>query len=394
VYTGPQETAFFRVQASYADGTKSAWSQPRQATSDDEGIDPDGITPVTVSATALSNASVQLDYSGYAPPGETGPIFTYAGVAYAPYDAPNGSGQNLDLPPTDQSSGTATITGLEPGVKYQFVVYVSWQANSPGGGLLDAGSGFGDAAAETTGSSQTVPAAPAAATGVLDPTDPEQVDIHWTNSSDNEDQFKVLRSIGGAGFVQIADATGDATTMTDQLPLNFVAGEALDYEVEAANQSGTSGPATTQPSTKPVVTPYAFKNSALVQITYKGPGKPQFFQTVQITGNQVTTAMRQYEANDPVNGHGGKDPFSGPVPDNHAGNPNQPYGSVMPGGAGKWILSDRPGFPVPPYPTDFVGDKSFVTTVKNAAGQTIATIHWHTHRAKDGTAVSHIDSQQ
>jgi len=60
-------------------------------------------------------------------------------------------------------------------------------------------------------------------------------------------------------------------------------------------------------------------------------------------------------------------------------------------GPGEYVMSDSPKFPMPPYPADFQGQKSFVTTVKNANGQVLAIFHWHTTRSKDGTVKSYKD---
>jgi hypothetical protein len=215
---------------------------------------------------------------------------------------------------------------------------------------------------------------------------------------DSDGNF-LYSGLGGIEFGPVADDQVTARawdpdgTSIGSIPATGSDGTAsFDVTADAAGTvlaDDAGGRTTTQPTTRTGVLATTRPNSTILQVGYYGPGRVRFYQTVSISGSPVTDAMRAAEKSD----HGGQDPFNGPVPDNTSGDPNTPYSLVrkIPGG---WLMTDNPSFPASQgYPSDFVGTKSFVTTVVNDAGNTIATVTWHTSRAADGTVTTTIDSQ-
>jgi hypothetical protein len=255
----------------------------------------------------------------------------------------------------------------------------------------------------STPPSGSPPAAPGGVTAIYDSSGDGAIDLEWDDNSNNETGFNVYASYdGGATWTTspVATLLADQTTTVVQPP-PAPGGGAFQapsggggtlhggpvFKLASINLAGTatSGPATTQASYK--ITPYLF-GGQLFTLKYVGPGHPNFFQTVAISGSPVTTDVRNKEKAD----HGGEDAFNGPVPDNSAGDPNQPVTATrIPGG---WQMIDKPSFP-PPYPTDFVGTKSFVTTVKDGTGSVLpqGTILWHISQDANGKITGKIDSQ-
>jgi hypothetical protein len=69
------------------------------------------------------------------------------------------------------------------------------------------------------------------------------VSVNWQNSSDNETQFLVQRSIDGGAFSTIGSVGADTTSYTDtSVPLNADGDADVAYQVLAADDAGQSGP--------------------------------------------------------------------------------------------------------------------------------------------------------
>lgn len=169
------------------------------------------------------------------------------------------------------------------------------------------------------------------------------------------------------------------------------------YQLERGNPLVTTDPSglqtkpTTGPTTGPTTNPgdpiNLIVGPRLFQVRYTGEGNVVFKQTVQISAcncQDVSDAVRQHEKAD----HGGKDPFDGPVGDNASGDTSKPAGAkgARPNGGdrnNKKQMTDYPSFP-DPYPSDFCGTKTFVTTVENPDGTVIKTIKWSVSQDKDG----------
>jgi hypothetical protein len=176
------------------------------------------------------------------------------------------------------------------------------------------------------------------------------------------------------------DGNTIARTAATPLPV-----DASTDDLQAVATGEDSRDAQTQPSTQPTIRAFVF-GGRLFQIIFGGLVKPRFFQTVAISGTPLTDAMRQKETSD----HGGQDPFDGPVPDNPTGDPTQPFAEQKT--VGGWRMQDGPAFPEP-YPSNFAGTKTFVTTVEDAQWHALKTIHWHATRDADGRIDVAIDSQ-
>ncbi|HYG65049.1 MAG TPA: fibronectin type III domain-containing protein, partial [Thermoanaerobaculia bacterium] len=132
-----------------------------------------------------------------------------------------------------QTAGTnatgARVTGLAAATAYTFRVRA---ANSAGF------SAYSNSAAATTLTAPVTPAAPAAPTTLqAQALSGTEVQLTWTDSSSNEDGFRVERSTAGGAFLEIqtvaANATGSRVT-------GLTAGTAYTFRVRAANAAGLS----------------------------------------------------------------------------------------------------------------------------------------------------------
>jgi hypothetical protein len=366
----------YRICSTDAYGNVTRWSDPESGyfTSTGPQAAPAGLTLSSTDTTITASWPASDGDGAYAllmqqdgVDGEVGG----AGLPSAPIDA------HLNA---DGTEYVGTINNLTPGTTYDFNLY-----NGVPGAWDVPCTTFTKESISTTGTApMTQPAGPGDLSAIWGASGQDGMFLHWADYANNETSFDVLRSIDGGPFASVGETGEDDTTFNDQLPANFLPGEALSYEVEAVNGSATSAPATTQPSTQPTIIAKVF-GQKLFQVFYKGAGKPSFFQTVSISGNPITKTVRDNETKD----HGGKDPFNGPVADNPQGNPDTPMPEhKIPGG---WTMQDGPQFP--DYPIGFVGTKTFVTTVKDAAGNILKTIHWHTRIDAKGNITTVIDSQ-
>src|SRR6266571_299241 len=82
---------------------------------------------------------------------------------------------------------------------------------------------------------QTAPAAPSGLTAGAAAS--SQVNLTWTDNSDNEFAFAVWRQGGGAAFARVAALAANTTSFTDT---GLTPGTAYTYEVRAINNAGAS----------------------------------------------------------------------------------------------------------------------------------------------------------
>lgn len=79
---------------------------------------------------------------------------------------------------------------------------------------------------------------PAAPTGLsAQPVSPTQINLAWTDNSNNESAFEIWRSTDGTNFTQINIAAANSTTFQDT---SCVVGTTYYYEVRSANTAGES----------------------------------------------------------------------------------------------------------------------------------------------------------
>ncbi len=83
----------------------------------------------------------------------------------------------------------------------------------------------------------TAPTAPTGLTATPSTIPSLQIQLAWTDASNNENAFKIERSDNGGAFVQIDVASVNATTYTDT---NIVSGHVYTYRLSATNPIGDS----------------------------------------------------------------------------------------------------------------------------------------------------------
>jgi regulation of enolase protein 1 (concanavalin A-like superfamily) len=94
------------------------------------------------------------------------------------------------------------------------------------------------------------PAAPGGLTAI--PLSTARIDLRWTDQSTNETGFKIERSSGSAGFVQIAQTGAGSTVFSDS---GLTPGTEFSYRVRAYNASGDSAPSMEVSASTPIPPP-------------------------------------------------------------------------------------------------------------------------------------------
>src|SRR5437870_1278195 len=112
---------------------------------------------------------------------------------------------------------------------------------------------------------QTAPAAPSGLTASA--ASSSQVNLTWTDNSDNESAFAVWRSAGGGAFGRIAALPPNSTSYTDTA---VSAGTSYTYEVRAINNGGAS-----PWSNQATVTPTGLPPAAPTNLTATAAGSTQ-----------------------------------------------------------------------------------------------------------------------
>jgi hypothetical protein len=176
------------------------------------------LAPTTLAATAASTTQINLTWTD-ASTNETG---------FKVERAPGGTTTFAEVATLTAGCASYQNTGLSAGTSYSYRVRAYNGAGS---------SGYSNTATTTTPGAGSVPAAPTGltATGVST----TQIDLAWTDASNNETGFKVERAPGGTTtFAEIATlAAGSASYPNTGLS----AGTSYSYRVRAYNGAGNSG---------------------------------------------------------------------------------------------------------------------------------------------------------
>ncbi|MDQ7053070.1 MAG: fibronectin type III domain-containing protein [candidate division KSB1 bacterium] len=239
----PNSTYTYRVRAFNADGN-SGYSNEASATTQSQPNPP--AAPSNLTATAVSTSQIDLSWTDNSnnedgfkierkDPGAT----TFVEIAQV--------GANV----TNYSD-----TGLNPNSTYTYRVRAF---------NADGNSGYSNEASATTQSQPNPPAAPSNLTATAVST--SQIDLSWTDNSNNEDGFKIERKDpGSTTFVEIAQVGANVTNYSDT---GLNPNSTYTYRVRAFNADGNSGysneaSATTQsagnnPPTATIIQPVAGK---------------------------------------------------------------------------------------------------------------------------------------
>jgi len=101
----------------------------------------------------------------------------------------------------------------------------------------------GDSANTSSASARTLVAAPTAPSGLtVTPLSSSSLRVDWTDTSNNEDGFKLERSLDGSNFTLIAAPGAGVTTYTDT---GLAASTRYYYRVRSTNAGGDSAPSNT-----------------------------------------------------------------------------------------------------------------------------------------------------
>ena len=232
----PETSYTFRVKAS-SGGSDSAYS-PELSVSTPSLSPP--ADPTGLSAAADSPTSVTLNWTDNSDD-ESGFVV----------EADDGSGFS-ELINLNPNVTAFQATGLAPDTAYTFRV----AAFNAGGS-----SAYSNTAGATT-SSLDAPAAPSGlAASVLSAT---QVELSWTDNSDNEDTFILERKSGGGSYAVVASLDPDTTSI---ILSDLSVGTAYDFRLLARNAGGDSGYSNEASATTPTpdlpLSPDGFGASAL-----------------------------------------------------------------------------------------------------------------------------------
>ena len=204
------ETKIFRVQAHYTDGSSSAWSSSASATA----VGGNTYTP-SVTATVVSDTEVDLSFTSDPADIAANSLVNYA-IYYAPVNAINGGGQspiNGDQNLAAGANGTVAVTGLTPGVNYDFAVQNQWSLASENSAAYN----VAHATAMTSGS--VAPPTPTGLVAVHDPSNSDNIDVHWHNDSPAETGYVLQRSADdGGSWTSVATVGADVTSYQDTEP--------------------------------------------------------------------------------------------------------------------------------------------------------------------------------
>jgi agmatine deiminase len=149
---------------------------------------------------------------------------------------------------TMTNSGGDTYTGTIPGqTQGSEIAYYIYAADNSGKTATHPYIGQPDPHSFTAG--VAIPTPPAAPTGLaVNATACNQMDLAWTDNSNNEDGFKIERSLNGTTFTLIATTGANATTYSD---MTVAENTAYWYRISATNSIGDSSYSNTASATTP-----------------------------------------------------------------------------------------------------------------------------------------------
>lgn len=205
-------TYTYRVAASNAGGN-SGYSNQASATTDAPPPTPPA-APSGLSASTASSTQINLSWNDNSGDEDNFIIERDGGSGFS------------QIATVGANVTSYNDTGLNPSTTYTYRV-----AASNGVGT----SGYSNQASATTDAPPpTIPNAPSS----LSATDvsSSQIDLSWTDNSNDEDNFVIERD-GGSGFVQIATVGANVTSYSDN---GLAASTTYTYRVAASNTAGTS----------------------------------------------------------------------------------------------------------------------------------------------------------
>ena len=197
--------------------------------------EPGPTAPSNLTATAASSSQINLSWTDNSN-NETG---------FKVERSPDGSTGWTEIATPTANTTTYQNTGLTASTTYYYRV----RAYNGSGN-----SGYSNTANATT--SGTLPAAPSTLTATA--ASSSQINLSWTDNSNNETGFKVERSPDGStGWTEIATPTANTTTYQNT---GLTASTTYYYRVRAYNGSGNSGYSNTANATTQGIPPAAPTN--------------------------------------------------------------------------------------------------------------------------------------
>ena len=242
---------FYRLRAYNANGN-SAYSTAVSATT----LPFPPAAPANLIATVVSNQRIDLAWTdqsgnetGFKIERKTGNTGTYAQIATV--------GANVTA---------FASTGLSANTKYYFRV----RANNAGGN-----SPYSNAVAAVT--FRNPPAAPGNLTATTG--GQSQINLAWTDNSNNEDGFKIERKTTNGAYVEIATVGANLASYAD---LNLAAATQYFYRLRAVNNGG----------------PSSYSNEANATTLQGPPAAPGNLTAVTISNNQINIAWTDHASNE------------------------------------------------------------------------------------------------
>ena len=202
----------YRVRASNGAG-HSGYSNVAVATTADP---PPPAAPSGLTAAANSASQIDLSWTDNSS-NETG----------FKIERHSGDGNFVEIAVTAANITSYNNTGLSASTSYTYRV----RATNGNGD-----SNYSNEASATTDAAPTPPAAPATLTATANGA--SQIDLSWTDNSNNEDNFKIERHAGDGNFAEIATVGANVVSYNDT---GLSASTTYTYRVRASNGVGDSG---------------------------------------------------------------------------------------------------------------------------------------------------------
>ncbi len=204
----PATTYTYQIRAHNASGN-SAYAGPAAATT--QPLPP--ADPANLAATANGASQIDLSWDDNSANEDGFKIERHAG-----------DGNFAEIATVGAGVTSYNDTGLSASTSYTYRV----RAHNTGGN-----SGYSNEASATTATPP--PAAPSNLAATANGT--SQIDLTWTDNSNDEDGFKIERHAGDGNFVEIANLGADVTSFNDS---GLNPGTTYTYQIRAFNSGGNS----------------------------------------------------------------------------------------------------------------------------------------------------------